>query len=249
MLGLVKSVKTWSWTAYGKHPAARDFFMLGEDSPLMRSFTGWVEEGYGILSAKDKGQNMRNSWRFWARGAAKETIICGIVKDSGDSVGRHFPFLMIGTGHLKGWEEQWDLLPFACEKTWSHIEYLSAQSFNDFKKIGAELRNIRQPSSEWQELKEKREEAAALEETGALKNIASLLSEKYEGFIPIEQNPNRDQNALIGCWHYLFKKHSPTVPNAAFMGGAFDKTFLVFYKKPLTLLNFVQLWDVSLEGK
>ena len=56
-----------------------------------------------------------------------------------------------------GWEEQWDLLPFACERTWDQIEYLSSLMVTDFKKLEIEVQNNRSPSPEWSEFYSHRE--------------------------------------------------------------------------------------------
>lgn len=221
----------------------------------MRSFSIWFEEGYNNLAPKGKDNLIANSWRFWTKGAMKETLICGLLKDSSDSIGRHYPLLIIGTGFLKEWEGQWDLLPFACEKTWNQIEYISGQKFNDLKKLETEIQNIRPPYSEWSELKAKREESMKCECNSGhgsfsqnlweLKNRAVSLSGKSETYIPLDQKTCYDQSTLISYWHYLFISHDKTIPNAAFMGGTIGKVFLAFFKRPLATADFIQLWTVS----
>ena len=46
MLEGLRSERRWQWAAYGKHPAARDYFKVGQGFPLVDSFSGWVENGY-----------------------------------------------------------------------------------------------------------------------------------------------------------------------------------------------------------
>ena len=41
------------WAACGKHPAARDFFRVGQDFPLLKIFSGWVDDGYNMLAQKN----------------------------------------------------------------------------------------------------------------------------------------------------------------------------------------------------
>lgn len=59
----------WKWAAYGKHPAAKDFFKLGQFGPLVQDFSRWVEKGYQLFAARKKFS--QNSWRFWTRGLGR----------------------------------------------------------------------------------------------------------------------------------------------------------------------------------
>ena len=208
------------------------------------------------MDLKGNDNLIPNSWRFWAKGVSKETPICGIIRDSSDSIGRNYPFLVIGTGYLKNWEEQWDLLPFACEKTWNQIEYISAQKFSDLKKLETEIQNIRPPDSGWPELKLKREESMKCEgnpgagtfywDPGELIKQGSYLSEESGTFIPLDQETCYDQSTLISHWHLLLKNHAKTIPNSTFMGGTFSKLFLTFFNRPLSPADFIKLWTASL---
>jgi type VI secretion system protein VasJ len=230
------------WAACGKHPAARDFFRVGQDFPLLKIFSSWVDSGYNMLAQKNNN-TMLNSWRFWARGAARESLICGLVKDSSDGIGRSYPFLIIGTGHLTGWEEQWDLMPLACEKIWSEMEYITTQNFNDLKKLETEVKNIRQPQPGWRELKAKKD--SFHDDGSAFQNIPHLLPEHKENLIPLDQGAHHDQNLLISHWHFLFRKSAEIIPSAVFMGGSFGRSFVGFYERPLTPGDFIQLWTAG----
>ena len=64
------------------------------------------------------------SWRFWAKGANKKALVCGVARDSSDSVGRPYPLLVVGTGPLADWEDEWELLPAACENTWNQMDVM-----------------------------------------------------------------------------------------------------------------------------
>ena len=244
MLGLIKPNPSWSWAAYGKHPAAKDFFRVGQDFPVIRSFSNWVEEGFNNLVPNGKNNLNPISWRFWAKGAMKETLICGLLKDSSDSIGRVYPLLIIGSGMLKNWEEQWEILPFACEKTWNQIEYISAHRYSDLKKLESEILGIRPPFSGWSELKAKRDEVISNNPENFPDTEVSLSGES-ESFIPLDQKDCHDQGTLIGRWHHLFMSQDKTVPNVTFMGGTFEKGFLVFFKRPLATADFIRLWTVS----
>ena len=254
-MGTVESAQNWRWAAFGKHPVARDFFRIGPDLPLGKGFSDWVENGYQILTSKKEAFHGHCSWRFWARGSQKEGLACGLVRDSSDSLGRPYPLLMMGTGFLNGWEDHWDLLPFACERSWDQIEYFSSQRFDDFKKLEDEIQNIRPPLPQWPELTTRREKLKDFDSTfdpkeGSLnlenfKRRASILSEKAEVLIHLDQNPFHDQFTMISFWHLLFKSELKIIPSALFMGGTLESAFLAVFRRPLVATDFVQLWSVS----
>ncbi len=247
MLGLIRSERRWQWAAYGKHPSAKDYFKVGQYFPLLDSFLDWIEKGYYALASKKPVQGLC-SWRFWTRESRKQNLVCGLIRDSNDSYGRPYPLLIIGTGPLKDWEDQWDLLPYACERTWSQVEYLSTHIFSDIKKLEVEVQNIRPPHPEWSEFTAKRADFRELNLTLDLseqKNQVESLSGKSEGFIYLDSRMFPDQSTRINFCHLLLKRHLKFIPNVIFMGGTIDKTFLVFYKRPLTPSDFMQLWSVS----
>lgn len=255
VLGSIRSCKHWHWAAYGKHPAVKDFFRIGQDLPLMESFSDWVEKGYKMLLSKRNVGHEHFSWCFWAKGSLKEVLICGLVRDSSDGLGRPYPLFIMGIGPLKGWEDHWDLLPFACEKTWNQIEYLSAQMFKDFRELEIEIQNIQPPYPEWSEFKTHRErfmefEASSDHKTSFrdfkdLESQASNLSDKTDSIFYLDKKPFNSQFMLISYWHLLFKTHLNTIPNALFMGGTVEKAYMAFFKRPLMPDDFNQLWSVS----
>lgn len=258
MLGSIESDRNWLWAAYGKHPVVKDFFRVGGSFPLAKGFSDWVENGHRILSSKKHGSPDLCSWRFWAKGAGKETLVCGLVRDSSDSVGRLYPLLVVGTGPLEGWEGNWDLLPLACERTWDQIEYLSTLVVNDYRKLEVEIQNIRPPYPEWSEFSIKRgtlrESISSFHtdslssELEALEREVSSISGKTEIFLSLTHRSFRDQLKLINLCHFLLKGYTKTVPNTIFMGGPLEKVYLAVFKRPLIPSDFVQLWCVSSDG-
>ncbi len=123
----------------------------------MKSFSDWVEKGYKKLAIKRNTSYELLSWRFWTKEFHKDVIVCGLIRDSSDSIGRPYPLLIMGEGPLKDWQDHLDLLPFACEKPWSQLEYISSQMFKDLKKLTAEIYNIQPPYPEWSEFNIKKE--------------------------------------------------------------------------------------------
>jgi type VI secretion system protein VasJ len=249
MLGSLKKNRQWSWAAYGKHPSAKDYFCINHESPLVKIFADWVEKGYNELAAKKKSDNNPVAWRFWAGGQGKENLICGLVKDSSDSLGRHYPLLIIGTGQCKGWEAHWDLLPFACEKPWGELEYLSAQVFGDFNTMGVEIQSIRPPRTDWSEFDIKRKNIIDAEASlHDIESRAKDLSDKNEVIICLDLKNTGDQFLLISSWHALFKRFNRKIPNAVFMGGTFERSYVAFFNRPLMTVDFVRLWSISSAG-
>ncbi|MBM4330010.1 MAG: DUF2094 domain-containing protein [Deltaproteobacteria bacterium] len=257
MLGSIKSSQHWQWSAFGKHPGIKDFFNLGHGDPLTAGFSDWVKSGYQQGGVK-KNSNSFFSWRFWARGFKKQCLACGLVRDSSDSLGRPYPILIMGTGLLNGWEEYWDLLPYACETTWNRMEYISSRMFNNLKQMEEEVQGLQPPLAYWEEGVEKRKGFRNCRESSSFQGCSrdllnsqnqalSLLREK-EILVSFDEGTFQEQSTWIGFWHFLFKEQEDALPNALFMGGTLEKTFLAGFKRPLIPADFVRLWSVSSSG-
>ena len=243
MLESLESVHSWHWAACGKHPAARDYFSVGPNAPLIKAFSDWVEKGYQMLVSRGRASPMLHSWRFWAKGPKRQALVCGIGRDSSDSLGRPYPLLVVGTGPLEGWEDYWDLLPFACEKTWGQIEYLSTKRLMDFKQLEDEVRMIRPPYPNWSEYVSKRTNLTASSwDPVDAQSKASSLSDEEEFFVALDGGATNDPFALLGLWHSVLKARVRSVPNAVFIGGALDETHLAVFRRPLAPTDFVRLW-------
>lgn len=258
MLDSIENAQDWQWAAFGKHPTARDYFRLGADTPFVEGLFGWVEKGYQLLTAKENSTPDFCSWRFWAREAGKNTLVCGVVRVSSDSLGRPYPLVIMGSGTLKNWQENWDLLPLAAERTWRQIEYLAANLFTDFKKLEEEIRTIRPPEANWSEQAEKRKELnrigspldpyASFLDFRELKKLAVANADKAEVFISLDRGPCGDKIMHVSLWHLLSRESFASIPNAMFMGGTLDKAYQAVIRRPLKPCDFIQLWSVSSPG-
>lgn len=134
-------------------------------------------------------------------------------------------------------------MPLACEKVWSELEYISTQNFHDVKKLETEVLNIRQLQPGWQELRSRKDSFPS--DASAFHTFADLLLEKKENFISLNQGSHHDQNVLISHWHSLFRNSSGTIPHTVFMGGTFGRSFVGFYRRPVTPMDFIQLWTAG----
>lgn len=257
MLGTADTT-TWHWSAFGKHPAAADYFRLGHSSPFVDGLTKWVENGYRLLAERSDAPPPFCSWRFWARGYGRDSLVLGVVRVSSDSMGRPYPLLIMGSGPLEGWEGRWDLLPFAGEKSWCQIEFLATHTFGDLRKLEEGLQGLRSPSPEWDELAERRrglnrlgsplDPYASFLDIPRLEVVAAERSGKDEFSVRLDRGPVNDKITLVSLWHLLAKGAAKGVPNALFMGGTLERSFLASYRRPLAPGDFLHLWSASDAG-
>ena len=246
MLGHIKSGRTWTWAAFGKHPSARDFIRTGRESPLVSGFANWIDTGYKEVVSQKAVSQYPVAWRFWSKGAGSENLVCGLVKDSSDSLGRRYPLLIAGTGYLSNWQAWWDLLAFACEKPWEQLEYLSTRTFRDMKTLQESVINIMPPSPDWPLFSAKRNKL--FKSPNISDPPASGPPDKTEGFICLDKKPSDDRFTLINYWHSALKSDNKSVPNAIFLGGTFERSYLAFFRRSLTKNDFIQLWTLCTAG-
>ena len=251
MLGSVKHKAGWIWYASGKHPAAKDFLEIGPRVPLLQAFADWVAGGFRQWSTQNNRKTAQNSWRFWTRATSKQHLICGVSRDSCDSIGRSFPLVIVGSGHLRKWQTHWELLPLVLDKTWQQMEYLSTKRLPDFNHLEDEIRMLPFPTDDWSELNLDRQQTtdhnagsnnSATEET-KLQNMISGRSDPLVGIMPLINVSQNDQPRQLAWLHATLKKRSKQPPNAVFMGGIPEKSCLVLFKRPLRPEDFNTLWS------
>lgn len=248
MMGLKHS---WNWGAFGKHPVGRDYFRVGPNDPFLQAFSDWVENGYRRLNPEHVSHPVFYSWRFWAKGPKKGSVVCGVGRDSSDSLGRPYPFLIMGKGPLEDWENHWELLPLAMEKTWAQIEHLASGRFADFKQMEDQVRSIKPPGPNWKDMETLRGASGdpvsdrSQWDMGDMVKRIEGLRETPEVFIPLKRGRSDDPFDLVSLLHSLVKKaHKGTVPNSIFMGGVPENTYLAVFMRPLAPTDFVHLWSV-----
>ena len=251
MLGKIIGRHRWSWAAFGKHPSAKDYFQICLQNPLAQAFAQWVENGFGRVPEAIR-RNGNYSWRFWSRGLKKNTLVCGLGKSSGDGVGRPYPLMLLGEGHLDRWEKHWNLLPFVLAAAWDKMEYAAARRMAHISELEADLQRMQTPTPGWKEaVKSLAPDLAELEAQPVHKIImaeiqakARTLESEQKLVIPLDQPEQGESQQMAGAWHQALKTHYPGIPSTVFMGGSPEKSFIVFFNRPLAADDFVDLWAI-----
>ena len=259
MLGIGKPKNIWNWAACGKHPVARDYFRLNLNTSLLIAFENWIEKGFLALSNRQISIRYMYSWRFWAKGIKKGNLICGVAKDSSDTIGRPYPLVIMGDGTLDGWEEHWDLLPHAFETTWEQIEYISSRRFENLKGLEHEVYAIKPPKPDWMEWKSQNRNQGKRQslpnaltiskDNDEIKVKAVCLDKKTECLVPLDIQAGGDPLDIANHWSSLLKLHSAEVPNAIFLGGVPEKRFLAVFNRSLNADDFVRLWSAHTDAQ
>jgi len=235
----------WQWSAWGKHPAFKDYFQVGATNPLSSGVAEWMSNGFAQIKI-DQGNFF--SWRFWMRGLGKQGLACGLLRDSSDGLGRSYPILLMGIGFLPHWEKNWDLLPLAFEACWNQMESLTAKSFKTLKDFEEEIRQIPAPADSWEKMAQRREQKGEKDWQTIEEQVRQNLAQD-PFFITLDQTFAVDPIILISFYHYFWRKGGETIPNSIFMGGSLKKSYLAFYRRPLLPRDFSDLWSDSLPEK
>jgi len=252
MLEQVKHKSSWNWLASGKHPTAGDYFRVGPEDALLTAFADWVESGYRQLVSGNRPVSGHHSWRFWSRGPKRNILICGVARDSSDSLGRPYPLMILGTGPLSGWGSNWDLLPYALDGIWSEVEYLARGRLTDLKQLKDGLSRIKLPSLDWLTLANQRAMVRTVNAGSHIawgpdamaKHVQSLL-DIGDSFVLLNSASAADYYKLAGYWIWALKAHLKIIPSAVFMGGIPDKSYMMVFNRSLNPDDFVRLWTIA----
>lgn len=258
MLGVFLKSKKWKWATFGKHPSLPDYFYSGGDDPLFLSIQNWMDRGYQRVYDRLSESTLTSSWRFWIKNPSRHFIACGVVRDSSDSVGRRYPICLMGYGYLNQWEHHLPLLPIACEKTWSDMENLSRKNLSGYKQLKQDVENIKAPLNHWNAFSKKIENVSKqgaisqpvnrqLPENQLIKYIDKKLNvESRRNFIlSVKDSGNGGVWETMTLFHSFYHKHLGDIPNAVFMGGRPNESYISVFRKALSVEDFVQLWSIS----
>ena len=249
MLGRLIGQGQWSWAAFGKHPAARDYFQMNMSSPLAGAFGEWVQNGFGLLSEEAR-RNRVCAWRFWSRGTKKGGLICGLCKSSGDGIGRPYPLVLLGEGQLDRWEQHWHLLPFVLSTAWEQLEYTASRRLMDVAELETDLYRLETPTPSWKQTLAAADRESEDQDAQSIKKLimdniqdkseALLLQQKLT--IPLDQGQGTTPLPMAAAWHQALMPHIKGAPVTVFMGGTPQHSFLVLFSRPLMADDFVDLW-------
>ncbi len=214
---------------------------------MINGFAEWVGSGYRALEvAARPAMSALLSYRFFARGPGRDMLACGVLRDSSDALGRPYPLLLMGCGPLKGWEDSWDLLPLACEKTWEQMEYASAAAHGDVARFDAQVRGTRAPDGDWGGLSARRgapggPEAEIVERVSGQPGLPDFI-------LPLGDGGSGDVGIAASLGFSRCRSRGQAAPNAVFLGGTFERTRLAVYNRSLTASDFAALWGADPSG-
>lgn len=240
MLGIGKSNSLWSWTAHGKHIVARDYFSIGLEEPLSRAFSDWVDGGLQLLNQDRNALTQPVSYRFWARGPKKESLACGVIRNSCDTIGRPFPLLLMGCGILSKFEVKWSLLPLACEGSWQQLEHLATRRFAALDQMQTELNKTRKPLDSWVEMEETMRSDFTMPDN--LGRAISDLQLNGAAIIPLWGEKVNDPMLLASQYHLALQHSIKNPPFAVFIGG-YNRIHMAVFNRSMQVSDFVNLWQ------
>ena len=239
----------WRWVASGKHPSIKDYISIGQMFPLAASFSEWMSKGYSEQKSRNTSRRGPCSWRFWVKGRKQNELSCGLLKDSSDSIGRPYPLLAMGGGFLDDWEENWELVPLACENIWTQMEKITAHPFADVQSIERELAALRPPLPQWFTFRKEYEKDLRENSSLSLSDVELFcgkirnLSEKKEGYIIFDPLSDCDIFNSVEFVEQVLKENHVSTPSVIFIGGTVDMSCLAFFRRPLTVSDFSTLWS------
>ncbi len=250
MLGGLIGGPSWDWAVFGKHPVAKDYFQMNLVSPMASAFASWVDAGFRQL-AEDDRRNTVCSWRFWAKGQKKGTVICGLGKSSSDSIGRPYPMMIIGEGGLDKWEKAWQMMLIGLRQTWETIEYTTTRRLRNLEQLETQLSRLPSPRKQWQRTIRMDTKSLVADPQEWDKKIilsdvrkkVSLLEIDGQLIIPLDGQESSDPFQLASAWHVALKHCDAPIPNTVFMGGRPEKNVLALFTRPLIADDFSVLWS------
>jgi type VI secretion system protein VasJ len=216
---------------------------------MLTAFADWIEKGYRGLTERSGKPGRLVSYRFWAGGPRGGSLLCGVVKDSSDSVGRPYPLILMGMGPLTDWEAHWHQVPMACEAPWGQLESMSTRAYRDFRQMESDLRAIKPPVPDWEAYSTESEinRDATEDELGVAEIQAALADQGSPEvlFIRVAEDRFGDSTGNLRHLHMLLRSSGSTLPKAVFMGGMPSATLLAVFKRPLLAEDFGKLWFVG----
>ena len=235
----MKDSKEWNWFVWGKHPGVSDFICAGSQTPLFQRFTKWVDNGFSRVTKDSELRSRHCSWRFWTHGAGDD-IVCGLVRNSCDSYGRSFPLLYLGTGRLKGWENNSSLLPFAFEPVWKNFEYAGAARYHSIQRLSQALQLMPAPGPEWYQYRQRIFNEPNLFSTARFEEESSGHHRVFKIECRFPENLPMDLNFC----NQVMSKGAQHSPRAVFIGEIGSRIAVAIVDNILTPSDFSWLWSL-----
>ena len=238
----------WRWSAWGKHPLAKDYIQLGAPTPIGKAFAQWIGNGFQRLAGDTEEGQPACAWRFWAKGDGRSELVCGTIQTSSDKLGRPFPLLLMGDGRLEQWRRRWQLVPLALDGAWRRLEQLTSTIRLSITAFEETLTSLEPPRPDW----------------GRLEREFVLTRQARDGSLPAE--PPFAEQLLTGAghrqviWHPIpaeetatlltqsvqlhlaLKERSGAVPSVVFLGGVPAVSYIGFFLRSLRPEDFRSLW-------
>lgn len=250
MLGGIIRKNRWSFCAFGKHPCSGDFFSLSIKSVLANAFVRWAETGYETVLERGKKPITHHIYRFWAGGIEKGSVLCGLMRDSGDALGRKYPLVMMGEGELKNWETRWELLPFCFETLWGRMESLSVRRTETIQQFETGIKSLKAPVEIWKSIQSKSKKTGHATDhhlrngisASRVNGIVGGYIEDKTAHIHIDHSDESHAFSTINFWHRMMKNNTNGLPSVVFMGGTPERSSITFFSRPLKTKDFAILW-------
>lgn len=244
MLGSIIGNSKWNWAAVGKHPSAKDYIRIGGASPLLDAVGEWSANGYTLLNGNGSRnqQHTHHSWRFWLKGIKKGRLVCGLGRDSSDSIGRPYPLLILGEGALNGWEKQWTELPARLDKTWSRMEFVAAHRFDNASAMEDEINRFNAPEAISHPVTEAAQDGQGNACSFSLDQCKGQLIADGFVMIGLNQAGGVDPYRQVLQCHLRLNECCGEIPRGVFIGGTPQQSYLVVIQHPLNAQDFVKLW-------
>ncbi|MBI9092026.1 MAG: type VI secretion system-associated protein TagF [Desulfobacterium sp.] len=225
MLGLSRKNDLWQWSVTGKHPAFGDYLHHNLDSPMVKAFSAWVERGMA-QGNHQKTNDRFYSYRFWTRGGKKHSLVCGIIKDSSDTMGRSYPLVVMGCGTIHGWEKKWETVFQAFDPVLREFEGIASKRFDSFKSFETRLQKIFFRPSDF---------TAPITLAHKNSDLFQSLDLCTRNHCTIALGPGKPRPVT--------RFETCPLPVAAFMGGAPEAPILSVYARPLVPADFRELFS------
>jgi CubicO group peptidase (beta-lactamase class C family) len=158
----------------------------------------------------------------------------------------------MGEGHLDHWEKHWNLLPFVLAAAWDKMEYSAARRMENIGQMEADLQRLERPAPAWKESLRGIPQDPGTRDAQPLHKLimaeigakARTLETEQKLIIPLDHSGRQDPLILAGAWHQALKRHFSGTPSTVFMGGSMEKSFIVFFQRPLMADDFIELWSI-----